>query len=143
MEVKNLINDLNLYYLNNLKKTCLENNLNLHLINEKINEIDKNNIDSVTITESENSFNNIDSYVYKKDWNKLHLTHKKIKIKQFVEKLNIKDNNDKKELIKRLIDLIVNKKLTKKNSVNYNSEEGFITSIPNLEFNENKYEINI
>ena len=143
MDVENIINNLELYYLNNLKKSCLKKNLNDNLINKKINSIDKNISDTVSVSESDTNLHNLDDYVFKKDWNKLHLTHKKIKIKQFVKNLNITDTNEKKDLINKLIGLLNNKKLTKKTTVNYNIEEGFITSIPNLEFKNNKYIINI
>ena len=61
------------------------------------------------------------------------------KIKEFINKLVIKDNNNKYKLEKDLVNLIKLKKLTKKDSVYYNEGTGEIISIPCLSFKKNKY----
>lgn len=141
MTIDYIINDLKKMYLKSLKKECNDRNINDSLILQELELIITNVSETNTLTETENLVYTED-YIYKKDWNKLHNTHKIIKLREFVNKLNISNNLQKDILKKDLIKLVKEKKLTKKNSVNYNSEKGIISSIPNLKFVNNKYEIN-
>ncbi len=141
MDTDYILQDLEKFYLNSLKKECKNNNLNYKLIDNELDKLSNFVSETNTITESE-TLVYTDDYIYKKEWNKLHNTHKIIKLREFVNRLNIDNNIDKDNLKKNLINLIKEKKLTKKNSVNYNSEKGIISSIPNLKFVDNKYEIN-
>lgn len=129
-------------YLNNLLKYGQKNNLDTSEINKKLSE--NNLVQTEVLTETENDTEVIysDDFIFKKKWNKLNNIHKKIKIKQFINKLKIEDSN-KKELINSLLLLIDKKHLTKKNSVNYDSLNGRIISIPNLKCTNDKYIIDM
>ena len=135
MEIQNIIDYLELYYYNNIK-----DNINLDNINEKINE--KITLIKNTISESETENVYTDEYVYKKDWNKLNKIHKKIKLKEFINNLQI-NNKEKENLIKTVIQLVSTNKLTQKKTVNYDSNEGLIESIPSLKFIDNKYQLEL
>jgi hypothetical protein len=141
MTIGYIINDLKKMYLKSLKKECNDENINDSLILQELEMIITNSSDTNTLTETENLVYTED-YIYKKEWNKLHNTHKIIKLREFVNKLNISNNSQKDNLKKDLIKLVKEKKLTKKEAVNYNSKKGLISSIPNLKFVNNKYEIN-
>ena len=123
-------------YLNNLLIYGQKNNLDTSEINKKLSE--SNSVQTEVLTDTENEVIYSDDFIFKKKWNKLNNIHKKIKIKQFINKLKIDDSN-KKELIDVLISLIHKKYLTKKNSVNYDSLNGRIISIPNLKCTNDKY----
>lgn len=142
MSIDKILNDINIVYLNNLKIEAENKNYNSFKIIENINEKDLHYSETLSIDDSEN-LTYTDEFVYKKEWNKLHNTHKIIKIKEFVNKLNFKDESKKKILKRQLVEYVKKKKLTKKCSVNYNSETGNIISIPNLEFVNNNYHISI
>ena len=91
--------------------------------------------DSVTDTENltitiSDSVNINDDY-YKKHWNKLNIVHKKIKIKEFINNLEI-TKVKKKELIEILLKLLNNKKLNKNENIEYDNINGKIISIPML-----------
>lgn len=125
-------------YLNNLLKYTQKNNIDASEINKKLSENISIQTEVLTETEIDTEVNYSDDYIFKKKWNKLNNIHKKIKVKQFINKLKITDSN-KKELIDSLILLIDKKNLTKKNSVNYDSLNGRIISIPNLKCTNDKY----
>ena len=139
-DIKNLKNNLEIEYFNNLYYYAKEMNINTSLINNKINEYkgEYNEVHSITTSEMESEVYS-DNYLYQKSWNKLKTVHKIIKIKEFINKLVIKDNNNKYKLEKDLVNLIKLKKLTKKDSVYYNEGTGEIISIPCLSFKKNKY----
>ena len=123
-------------YLNNLLIYGQKYNLNISEINKKLSE--SNSVQTEVLTDTDNEVIYSDDFIFKKKWNKLNNIHKKIKIKQFINKLKIEDSN-KKELIDALISLINKKYLTKQNSVNYDSLNGRIISIPNLKCTNDKY----
>ena len=123
-------------YLNNLLIYGQKYNLNTSEINKKLSE--SNSVQTEVLTDTDNEVIYSDDSIFKKKWNKLNNIHKKIKIKQFINKLKIEDSN-KKELIDALISLINKKYLTKQNSVNYDSLNGRIISIPNLKCTNDKY----
>ena len=147
MSYSNLINNLEIKYLNNIINYGNKNNRNIDLAKEtKENLEDKNKL-FIPQSESENDkiltnikiVNYSDDYLYQKSWTKISQIHKIIKIKEFVNKLLINKEEYKDELIEKLSDLVRKKVLTKKNSVNYDSIRGSIISIPNLVFKKDRY----
>lgn len=140
MDIDYILTSLKKYYLNTLKSECINNDFNYSLIDEELDTFTNNISETNTLTDTE-TIVYTDDYIYKKEWNKLHNTHKIIKLREFVNRLNINNTKEKEELKKNLISLVKEKKLTKKDSVNYNSEKGLVSSIPNLEFINNKYHI--
>lgn len=140
MDIETIVKKNNLYYLKNLKHECIKQNFTNHNIDLTLEEINYT-ISEINSTSETETYT--EDYIFKKDWNKLHNTLKIIKLKEFVNKLNIKNSEDKNKLKKQLTELIKNKKLTKKNTVNYNIEKGLISSIPDLIVQNNKYSINL
>ena len=139
MELNKIKNNIDNHYYTELLKVFKKHKKNSDFIESKLKDI-KNDEESITeteITEKIESEKNkkivfSEDYHYKKSWNKLSLVHKNIKAKEFVSKLMIKNNDDKKKLEKTIIKLIKEKKLTKKDKVNYDSVNGRIISIPDL-----------
>ena len=138
MELQKIKNNIDNHYYNQLLKTFKKHKKNTDHIISKLNDI-KNDEESITETELSERTNSetnkvifSDDFHYKKTWNKLSLVHKNIKAKEFVSKLMIKNDDDKKKLEKTIIKLIKEKKLTKKDKVNYDSVNGRIISIPDL-----------
>ena len=140
--------NLNIKYLNNLIIACNKINLNSDNIKNKLltlnNELSEN-IDNYTISEkneetektiTENSKMN---YLYLKSWSKLNQIHKVIKIKEFINELEINNYSEKEKLKDDLIDQIKNKEKKNKIKINYDDTKGKIISISNLSFDNNKY----
>jgi hypothetical protein len=132
----------------NMNKLYLQN-LNSYAIKNKIS-IDTNVDLQLDQTSEENILKNEDTdvvysdeYIYKKTWNKLNKIHKIIKLKEFVNNLQINDMDMKKKLKTNLVDMCKDKKLSKKTDVNYDSVNGTILSIPILQYNNNKYTISV
>lgn len=140
MDIETIVKKNNLYYLKNLKNECIKQNFTNHNIDLTLEEINYT-ISEINSTSETETYT--EDYIFKKDWNKLHNTLKIIKLKEFVNKLNIKKSEDKNKLKKQLTELVKSKKLTKKNTVNYNIEKGLISSIPDLIVQNNKYSINL
>lgn len=84
-----------------------------------------------------------DDYLYKKPWSKLANIHKIIKMKEYVNKLLINNNEDRERLKETLAKLINKKILTKKDMVIYDVHNGRITSIPKLVYKEGKYYVDL
>ena len=139
MEIDKLQLDLEILYMNNLLKQAKKNKIDQTPITDRIKELEYNIIDSISNTDTEKDIIYSDDYIYKKTWNKLNNVHKIIKIREFVNKLLINNLENKKKLKDDLITLVKTKKLTKKNSVNYDSINGRIVSIPILEYKNNQY----
>mgnify|MGYP000621846490 CR=1 FL=1 len=144
MELLNIQNiNEKLYYenlLNVTNKLEIENNWIKNLIDEYKNEInitETENLDSSEKKEKDVAYS--EDYLYKKTWNKLSYIHKVIKLKEFVQKLPIKYDQDRNNLIKNLNKLVKLKKLTKKDQVNYDSVNGRVISIPDLQYKNGKY----
>ena len=95
--------------------------------------------EQATATETEGIYS--EDFVYKKPWNKMNIIHKKIKMEEFVNNLSIDDSEIKKHLKSQLVSMLKNKKLTKKNEVEYDATNGKIISIPSLKFKNNNYNI--
>ena len=95
----------------------------------------------ITDTLSPQSQQYSDDYLYQKTWIKLTPIHKIIKIKEFVNMLLINDENEKQLLKDKLVNMIKNKTLTKKEAVMYDSVKGKIISIVDLQYKNGKYVI--
>jgi hypothetical protein len=120
-------------YYKNLLEICKIKNITNHLIKFDIVESENNKvIDNVIYSVSETEEH------YNKEWNKLNIVHKKLKLKEYILNLNT-DETNKKILIKKFNQLLKDKKITKKNDVNYDSENGMIISIPILKCKNNMY----
>jgi hypothetical protein len=133
--------NIEMKYYKNLNKACEKIGLKCEFLkthqNELITEENNNSVEN-QITETDIFTEKID-YLYTKPWTKLNQIHKIIKIKEFVNNLEI-SNNDKEELRDKLIDMLKDKK--KKNKINYDEEKGKILTISCLLFKNGKYEIN-
>lgn len=138
--IDNYVNKFNNNYYQNLI-TQLEKNKSSKYINH-LRQLIKNNIDteqqSETITMTEQNLS--EDYVYRKQWNKLNIIHKKIKLKEFVNKLHTSSDN-KKELLGKVLKMLASKKFNKNSNVNYDHVNGHIVSIPILKFKDDKYYI--
>lgn len=138
MELIKIKNNIDNHYYSEILKVFKKHKKNTDFIISKLNNI-KNDVESITESEISEKIKSdqqkivySEDYHYKKSWNKLSLVHKNIKAKEFVSKLMIKNNDDKIKLEKTIIKLIKEKKLTKKDKVNYDSVNGRIISIPDL-----------
>jgi len=148
IDFTNIEKSLEILYLNNLIKACEKNNINKDLLQKKIESLNKQKQLDKTLTKtiSNQSLNNAtdspqysDDYLYQKPWTKLTAIHKIIKIKEYVNSLLINIESDKIILKEKLVELVKDKILTKKDSVLYDSTKGKIISIPTLEYKEGKY----
>lgn len=147
IDFTNIEKNLEMLYLNNLIKACEKNNINKDLLQKKIESLNKQKqIDkTLTKTTSNQSLNATESpqysddYLYQKPWTKLTAIHKIIKIKEYVNSLLINTEADKLILKEKLVELVKEKILTKKDSVLYDSTKGKIISIPTLEYKDGKY----
>ena len=140
---------LEINYLSNLIKACEKYGLKKkYILEEKLIKLSEDsetkipvikNISNLNNTESPISAQYTDDYLYLKPWTKLTAIHKIIKIKEYVNMLLIKDEKNKIELKEKLIDMVKNKIITKKDSVFYDFTKGKIISIPNLQFINGEY----
>ena len=146
MELIKIQNRTNKFYYKNLLKISKKRKLKSDFLENKINDLD-NNISSIsetdTITKVKTDVIYSDDYLYKKPWTRISEIHKIIKVKEFVNKLQIVDENNKKYIESRIISLIKSKILTKKDKVIYDKVNGKIISIPDLSYNKGKYNINL
>ena len=98
-------NMINVYYNN------LESHAKKHKIDINLPKIDKqdydDNIFTPTLTEEPSTESNVDDFMYKKPWNKLNIIHKIIKMKEFVNELNIEDSEMKKHLKNQLVTMLI------------------------------------
>jgi hypothetical protein len=148
MELNKIQNNTNKFYYKNLLKISKKKKLQLDFLDEKIKDLDKD-ISSISETELITKSQIItevvysDDYLYKKPWTRISTIHKIIKVKEFVNKLQIIDQNNKEYIESKIISLIKSKILTKKDKVIYDKINGKIISIPDLSFNKGKYNINL
>lgn len=148
MELNKIQNKTSKFYYNNLLKISNKKKLDSGFIEDILNNIDKD-ISSISeteiLTKSKNKKEVVYSndYLYKKPWTRISVIHKVIKIKEFVSKLQIINNENKKFIESKLISLVKSKKLTKKDKVIYDKINGRIISIPDLSFNKGIYNINL
>jgi len=136
-EIKEEIKELTIK--KNLSSNSLsETNNNLSPNNLASNNLASNNLVSNNNQTPKTPSENID-YLYQKPWTKLTPIHKIIKIKEFVNQLLIKDEKDKLELKDKLVEMVKNKTLTKKEAVLYDPVKAKVISIPLLKFKDDKY----
>ena len=127
--METLKQNMTLLYYKNLEIQAKKNNVTIKL--PHVNLIENNIKDTeIEYTETETMYS--EDFVYKKPWNKLNSIHKIIKIKEFINKLDISDMEMKKHLINQFTTMIKNKQLTKKSDVEYDHVSGNIISIPSL-----------
>jgi hypothetical protein len=125
--------NMTLLYYKNLETHAKKNNIpiklpHVNLIENNIKDTENDII--ATATETETMYS--EDFVYKKPWNKLNSIHKIIKVKEFINKLDMSDMEMKKHLINQFTTMIKNKQLTKKSDVEYDHISGNIISIPSL-----------
>jgi hypothetical protein len=140
---------LEINYLSNLIKACEKYGLKKkYILEEKLIKLSEDSETKILIIKNTSNLNNTESptsaqytddYLYLKPWVKLTTIHKIIKIKEYINMLLINDEKDKNELKEKLIDMVKNKIITKKDSILYDSTKGKIISIPNLQFINGKY----
>ncbi len=127
-------------YLINLYNDCPKYSVNPVLLQNIIKTLEKETIEENILTVDANTETDVLSentdYLYMKPWTRLNQIHKIIKIKEFINNLQIL--NKEKELLKNeLIELI--KLKSKKNKIIYDEEKGKIISISCLVYNNGKY----
>jgi len=147
-------NNLNLKYYLSLKKILhkhhnnkydshLENILSDDLLTES-ESVTQQSVTQQSVTESvilsdiKINEDSLDDYYYKKAWTKLNIIHKKIKIKEYIHNLML-TKQKKKILLNKLINLLNEKKLNKKNDINYDSNNGKIITITILKCKNDEY----
>ncbi len=131
-------NMINMYY-NNLETHAKKHRIDINLPNTQIEQDYDDNTFTPTLTEEPSTETNLDDFVYKKPWNKLNIIHKIIKMKEFVNELNIEDSEMKKHLKTQLVSMLKNKKLTKKSDVDYDAVNGKIITVHSLQCKNNTY----
>ncbi len=98
-------------------------NIDINYIKPNNIIIDKDIIDNKPIMNQLSS-----NSLFTKPWTKLHITHKKIKIKEYINNLNDISENQKVIILENIIKSLINKNV-KKNDIIYNEQNGNITSI--------------
>jgi len=146
MDISLIKSNLNIKYYESLLYNLSQNNLNYIWLNnyyDSLVNINKTDTEKIIDTHGEKNIDisNVDSdkYLYTKSWSKLNVIHKKLKIKEFVNNLQINCDIDRTQLLDKLNELIKLKILTKKDAVNYDEINGKIISLSNLQYNNNKY----
>jgi hypothetical protein len=151
--------DINLKYYKSLKKILNKQHNNKYnsyfdnIFSEDLTESDNlvNNLvnkentsesitQSISISDIKINDDNNEDFYYKKQWNKLNIIHKKIKIKEYINNLTLVKQK-KKILIDKLLILLKEKKLNKKNEVDYDINNGKIISISILKCKNDEYYI--
>jgi len=151
MELDIIINKLNTKYYKAIKHYLDKNQKNSDWLNKFI-EVEKkaestshvNTEKKLVINQSESENHKqifSDEDLYKKSWVKLNPIHKILKIKQFVNDLKFNSEKDREELRDKLIELVKNKILTKKEKVRYDEINGKIISLTDLQYKDGKYYI--
>ena len=152
IDYKEIKNQLDILYINNLIKVCDKNNIKTTDLYKKIDDLQKEEHNSETKktlikSKSAPNLSNNDSpvpqynddYLYQKPWTKLTAIHKIIKIKEFVNNLLIDNENDKQALKDILSEMVKNKILTKKEEVSYDPINCKVISISQLKYKDGKY----
>jgi hypothetical protein len=133
------ITDQNNKIINSDNKITDQNN---KIIDQNNKITDQNNKISKSDTEKGGNITETETidYLYLKPWSKLTQIHKVIKIKEFVNNLDIINQLEIEILKDNIINQIKEKKI--KNKINYDETKGKILSISNLSFNNDKYILN-
>jgi hypothetical protein len=145
----NLANKMEIKYYENLIKYIKKTNskINYDFINDilsRYSSLNKTNVTetevSPTVSESLNKSVVLgdDSSHYRKPWSRLNNIHKIIKLKEWVNNLEI-SSNDKDKLKEELVGLIKVKILTKKEKVKYDEVNGKVISINDLIYKDGSY----
>ena len=142
-----LQNNMKSLYYKNLETYAKKHKIDIHIPN--YNELDitdaNDAADTVDTVDTADAGINTETYtedfVYKKPWNKMNIIHKKIKLEEFINNLDIEDLEIKKHLKSQFVSMLKNKKLTKKNEVEYDAVNGKIISIASLKYKNNNYNI--
>tara|TARA_B100000768_G_C11251721_1_gene364399 strand:- start:690 stop:1130 length:441 start_codon:yes stop_codon:yes gene_type:complete len=117
------------------KVSCSISNITSNILNVTDSIIEKKN------SEIDNKLSETDEGYFYKPWNKMSTVHKIIKIKQFVNNMNI-ENDKKSKLITYLKTALKKKIISKNDQVIYNISQAKIVSIPKLELKNNSFSIN-
>jgi len=128
-----LQSNLKINYLNNLIIAANKSNIDTLNINKYLNKLSNKEIEN-TITEKISETSDVE-YLYLKAWNKLTIIHKIIKIKEFINNLDINDEIEKENLKDKIIEIVKKKKI----KINYDETKGKVISIPQLSFVNNNY----
>jgi hypothetical protein len=144
MELENIIYKLRLKYYNNLLQSANKsNNLKwLEYCRDKLHIELSDSDDKISEAQNEtndNKDNLSNENLYTKNWIKLNVVHKILKIKEFVNSLKIDSDIERNKIQNILIEMIKMKVLTKKEKVNYDVVSGKIISICDLQFIDGKY----
>lgn len=131
------------FYYNAVFTACSKQNIASGKLNDLIRDADDVTASATNTTVNIYTDNKLEKndYLYMKPWNKMTLIHKTIKIKEFVNSLNINDENEKLKLKDLLIESIKDKIFNKKNKINYDSIKGNIISLSNLVFDNGVYHL--
>jgi hypothetical protein len=146
-----ILETLDIKYYTNINNYLIKNNINNNSINTHLSKLENNiqitkNNNTVSLhtdqTSSEQSIINVtpsqfNDNLYNKPWNKLNIIHKIIKIREFVDNLDIKSEKDRCKLKDELILLLKNKTLIK--NIEYSDTKCVIISINNLEYSNGNY----
>ena len=143
-----LQNNIKCIYYKNLETYAKKHKIDINIPDYKVMK-DTTPENDITITEQHTLTEGItetdtiytEDFVYKKPWNKMNIVHKKLKLEEFVNNLDIDDLEMKKHLKSQFVSMLKNKKLTKKNEVEYDAINGKIISIPSLKYKNNNYNI--
>jgi len=150
MNMQNIINELNIKYYKNIIRTLSKSNISYEWLNSHLEKLEQNSNDmdveettetkQKISTESEtHSMIFSDEEFYKKPWAKLNPIHKVLKLKEFINNIKNISDKEKNELKEKVVELVKTKVLTKKEKVDYDSVNGRILSLTNLEYKDGKY----
>jgi hypothetical protein len=143
MDIDIIINKLEHKYYSSLNTCLIKNNSEVEWLTKHINKLNgiaNDNTETQLVKKNENIvLNNNDENLYKKSWSKLNAIHKIIKIKEFVNNIKFDNDEAKENLKNELVDLIKTNILTKKDKIIYDSENGKIISIKNLQYKDGLY----
>jgi hypothetical protein len=147
--------NLKIKYLNNILNAAIKQNIDYTLITSELeklknqelenitisatekNELKKQNLNNDTITDKNISEVYSIDYLYLKPWTKLTQTHKIIKIKEFINGLDINNNDEKDKLKDKMIELLKDKKT--KNKITYDETKGKLISMSALTYDKDHY----
>jgi hypothetical protein len=141
-----LQNNIKCIYYKNLETYAKKHKIEIVIPDYKIikdDDITEQQTVTEGMTETDTTHTYTEDFVYKKPWNKMNIIHKKIKLDEYVNSLDIDDLEMKKHLKSQFATMLKNKKLTKKNEVEYDSINGKIISISSLKYKNNNYNIDV
>lgn len=145
MNLESYINNHELFYYKNIIKSDIDTETKTTINNMIKNLTESINNTNDSIVEEKNSeletkLSETDEGYFYKPWNKMTTVHKIIKIKEFVNNMDI-NTGMKNKLITYLKSALKDKKITKNEQVIYNVNQAKIISIPKLKLNNNEFSI--